>query len=128
MHKNVLVVDDQLGVRRLLFEAFQEDGYKVDLAGNGLEAVDRVKQGMPDLILMDMKMPGMNGLEALRVIKAMDSSASVIMMTAYGELEIVTEAMSLGVKEYVTKPFDINELRTLVRQVLDEKFNADKAV
>ena len=128
MLKNVLVVDDQLGVRRLLFEAFQEDGYQVDLAASGLEAVDRVKQGMPDLILMDMKMPGMNGLEALREIKAMDSSATVIMMTAYGELEIVTEAMSLGVKEYITKPFDINELRFLVKQILAEKFDSNQVV
>ncbi|MHB8171146.1 MAG: response regulator [Thermincolia bacterium] len=128
MLNNVLVVDDQLGVRRLLFEAFQEDGYQVDLAGSGLEAVDRVKQGMPDLILMDMKMPGMNGLEALREIKAMDSSATVIMMTAYGELEIVTEAMSLGVREYITKPFDINELRFLVRQILAEKLDSHQVV
>jgi len=128
MLKNILVVDDQLGVRRLLFEAFQEEGYQVDMAGSGLEAVERVKQGMPDLILMGMKMPGMNGLEALREIKALNPEAVVIMMTAYGELEIVTEARSLGVKEYITKPFDINELRGLVRKVLEERKDSSQAV
>ncbi|PKM47947.1 MAG: two-component system response regulator [Firmicutes bacterium HGW-Firmicutes-8] len=116
----LLVVDDQMGVRRLLFEAFNEGDYEVVLAGSGHEALEKVKADMPDIILMDMKMPGMNGLEALHEIKKINGSILVIMMTAYGELEIVAEAMKLGVKEYVTKPFDINELRELVKKVLDE--------
>lgn len=116
----LLVVDDQMGVRRLLFEAFNEGDYEVVLAESGYEALEKVKTDMPDIILMDMKMPGMNGLEALHEIKKINDSILVIMMTAYGELEIVAEAMKLGVKEYVTKPFDINELRELVKKVLDE--------
>lgn len=116
----LLVVDDQMGVRRLLYEAFTEQGYEVEMAGGGLEAIEKVKVRKPDLILMDMKMPGMNGLGALKEIKAIYDDAIVIMMTAYGELEIVAEAMHLGVREYITKPFDINELRDLVRKVLGE--------
>lgn len=116
----ILVVDDQMGVRRLLYEAFNEQGYYVQMAGSGLEAIDKVKERKPDLILMDMKMPGMNGLGALKEIKAIYDDAVVIMMTAYGELEIVAEAMQLGVREYITKPFDINELRNLVGKVLSE--------
>lgn len=116
----LLVVDDQMGVRRLLYEAFNEQGYEVEMAGSGLEAIEKVKARRPDLILMDMKMPGMNGLGALKEIKALYDDAIVIMMTAYGELEIVAEAMHLGVREYITKPFDINELRDLVRKVLRE--------
>ncbi|MHB9093534.1 MAG: response regulator [Eubacteriales bacterium] len=120
MGAKLLVVDDQMGVRRLLFEAFNEEGYTVELAASGQEAVDKVNEAMPDLILMDMKMPGMNGIEALHEIKKTNDSVLVIMMTAYGELEIVAEAMKLGIKEYVTKPFDINELRGLVRKTLNE--------
>lgn len=116
----MLVVDDQMGVRRLLFEAFGEEGYTVEMAASGQEAIERVKECMPDIILMDMKMPGMNGLEALHEIRKINESVLVIMMTAYGELEIVAEAMKLGIKEYVTKPFDINELRSLVKKVLSE--------
>lgn len=115
---NLLVVDDQMGVRRLLYEAFIEEGYNVDMAGSGFEAVAKVKEQVPDIILMDMKMPGMNGLEALQEINKLNIDVNVVMMTAYGELEIVTEAMKLGVKEYITKPFDINEIRQLVKKVI----------
>ena len=113
----ILVVDDQMGVRRLLYEAFQEDNNNVIMASSGQEAIEKVKENKPDIILMDMKMPGMNGLEALQEMKKMYDDLLVIMMTAYGELEIVAEAMKLGVKEYITKPFDINELRSLVKKV-----------
>ncbi len=123
MTGRMLVVDDQMGVRRLLFEAFSEEGYIVELAGSGQEALEKVRKMPPDIVLMDMKMPGMNGLEALREIKKFDNTVPVVMMTAYGELEIVAEAMKLGVKEYVTKPFDINELRGLVKKTLGEVGN-----
>lgn len=119
----MLVVDDQMGVRRLLYEAFKEEGYKVELAGSGLEALEKVKSEMPDIILMDMKMPGMNGLETLHEIKKVNDSILVVMMTAYGELEIISEAMKLGINEYITKPFDINELRSVVKKVLDKNLN-----
>jgi len=114
----ILVVDDQMGVRRLLFEAFKEEGYTVEMASGGNEAIAKVMQAVPDLILMDMKMPGMNGLEALKEIKKIDQAIAVIMMTAYGELEIVTEAMKLGVREYITKPFDLNDLKLLVKRTI----------
>jgi two-component system response regulator (stage 0 sporulation protein F) len=68
-----------------------------------------------------MKMPGMNGLEALAKIKEFNQEAAVIMMTAYGELEIIAEAMKLGINEYITKPFDINELRSLVKKTIFRK-------
>ncbi len=123
MDSKILVVDDQMGVRRLLFEAFREEGFQVDMAASGQEAITKVKETVPALILMDMKMPGMNGLEALKEIKKLNHDISVIMMTAYGELEIVTQAMKLGVKEYITKPFDLNDLKLLVKRTLA----ADKA-
>lgn len=120
MAAKILVVDDQMGVRRLLYEAFREEGYDVDMAASGHEAIAKVTEAIPGLILMDMKMPGMNGLEALKEIKKINQAIAVIMMTAYGELEIVTQAMKLGVREYITKPFDLNELKLLVKQTLSE--------
>jgi two-component system response regulator (stage 0 sporulation protein F) len=112
------VVDDQLGVRRLLYEAFHEDDFEVRMAGSGLEALDIIREFKPELILLDMKMPGMNGLETLTEIKKLNPKASVIMMTAYGELEIVSEALRIGAKEYITKPFDINVLRDMAKKVI----------
>lgn len=117
----LLVVDDQKGVRRLLLEAFLEDEVEVQLAGTGQEAIDLVRQFDPDLILMDMKMPGMNGLEALGEIRKFNNEVAVIMITAYGELEKVAEAMKLGITEYITKPFDILELRVLVKKVISRR-------
>ncbi len=116
----LLIVDDQLGIRRLLYEAFNEEGYEVDLAGSGQEAIEKVKAAPPDLILMDMKMPGMNGIETLHEVRKINDAVAVIMMTAYGELEIIAEAVKFGIKEYVTKPFDIIELRELVKRTIFE--------
>jgi len=120
MMASILVVDDQLGVRRLLYEAFNEEGYAVEMAASGQEAIEKVKTSVPNIMLLDMKMPGMNGLETLHEIKRINDGIPVIMMTAYGELEIVAEAKKLGIREYVTKPFDINDLRVLVKKVLGE--------
>ncbi|NPV90745.1 MAG: response regulator [Firmicutes bacterium] len=116
--KSILVVDDQIGVRRLLVETFRDQGFDVDLAANGYEALEKLNDKAPDLILLDMKMPGMNGLEVLRQIKQRFPDQAVIMMTAYGELEIVNEAINLGVKECITKPFDINQLRELAQRIV----------
>ncbi|MHB1420614.1 MAG: response regulator, partial [Bacillota bacterium] len=74
----------------------------------------------PAVMVMDMKMPGMNGLEVLEELKRIPYNGPVIMMTAYGELEIVNQAKKLGVSHYITKPFDIDEMRSLVEQVLSE--------
>jgi len=114
----VLVVDDQPGIRRLLMEVLTEEGYSVVTAANGYECIDKAKVIKPDLILMDMKMPGMDGIETLRELKQSNETDKVIMMTAYGELGLVTIAKELGAYAYVTKPFDIIELCTMIGQVL----------
>lgn len=118
---NLLVVDDQLGVRRLIYETFPKDEFNVELAGSGFEALDKIKLNCPDVILMDMKMPGMNGLEVIKEIKKMNCSADVVLMTAYGDVEIVSEAFDLGVEQYITKPFDILELRRVVGDLVQGK-------
>ena len=114
----ILVVDDQLGVRRLLFETFREDQQEVEMAANGEEAVLLLKTFKPDLIMMDMKMPGMNGIETLRQIRALDRRVGVIMMTAYGDAQNMEQAKDLGILHYLGKPFDLFELRERVRDIL----------
>jgi len=117
---DLLVVDDQSGVRRLLYEAFSDDGLQVALAAGGREAVQLVESSRVSLVLLDMKMPGMSGLEVLQEIRRIAPSLPVIMMTAYGELDVVAEAKKMGVRHYVTKPFDLQEVRYLVRALLAE--------
>lgn len=112
--KKVLVVDDQYGIRLLLKEVFSKDDLHMFQAANGKQALEIIQTEKPDLILLDMKMPGMDGLELLRRVRQMDTNVKVIMMTAYGELEMVAEAFRLGALTHFTKPFDIEELRTEV--------------
>lgn len=121
MASKVLVVDDQNGVRRLLEELFKKEGYEVTAAADGVESLEKVKTSSPDLILMDMKMPNMNGLEASQEIRKINSNIPIIMMTAYGETDVAQKALELGVRKYITKPFDILALRDMVREVLGQE-------
>ena len=121
MGHRVLIVDDQKGVRRLLEELFKKEGYEVNVAVDGKDSIEKVKAYTPDIILMDMKMPNMNGLEASEEIIKHDHTIPIIMMTAYGEMEVVQKALEVGVKKYITKPFDIIDLRNMVRKVLEQQ-------
>ena len=114
----ILVVDDQLGVRSLLVEAFQEDQHEVEMAENGEAALRSFIAFKPDLILMDIKMPVMNGIEALRKIRILDSRVAVIMMTAYGDNQNMETAKDLGIFSYISKPFDLFELKERVKEIL----------
>lgn len=116
--KKVLVVDDQYGIRLLLKEVFSKDNLHIFQAANGKQALDIIQAEQPDLILLDMKMPGMDGLELLRRLKQQEFQTKVIMMTAYGELDLVAEASRLGACTHFTKPFDIEELRSEVMKQL----------
>lgn len=116
-HK-VLIVDDQNGIRILLVEVFSSEGYETFQAANGKAALEIVKLHTPDLVLLDMKIPGMDGLEILKHIKQMNPDIKVIMMTAYGELDMIKEATDLGALMHFTKPFDIDEMRQAVNMQL----------
>lgn len=115
---SLLIVDDQQGVRRLLYEAFGDEGYHVRMAEGGHEALKLASQEMPDIILLDIKMPVMNGFETLRELRKIDRDVPVLMMTAYGDLEVVEGAKKLGVKYYIVKPFDLNEVRLMIKAML----------
>lgn len=115
---NILVVDDQMGVRRLLFETFKEEGHLVKMAENGNEALRVLEGYKPDLIIMDMKMPEMNGIDTLKEIRTFNQDVQVIMMTAYGDAQTMERAQEQGVRHYISKPFDLFELRDVVRDLL----------
>ncbi|MGE4271786.1 MAG: response regulator [Desulfitobacterium sp.] len=115
---NILVVDDQIGIRRLLFEAFKEEGHSVQLAENGNEALRLLKDFQPELIIMDMNMPVKNGIDTLKEIRTLNKDVQVIMMTAYGDVHIMERSQEQGVNCYISKPFDLFELRDYVREIL----------
>jgi two-component system, response regulator, stage 0 sporulation protein F len=118
LSKKILIVDDQFGIRVLLQEVLGQEGYEVFQAPNGSTALEIVQSNTPDLILLDMKIPGMDGLEILRNIRKMGIDTKVIMMTAYGELDLIQEAREMGALAHFTKPFDIDELRQAVNAQL----------
>ncbi|MGN7457545.1 response regulator [Paenibacillus pasadenensis] len=128
--KKVLIVDDQNGIRVLLMEVFTSEGYTTFQASNGKLALEIVRNESPDLVLLDMKIPGMDGLEILKHVKTIDRSIKVIMMTAYGELDMIKEATDLGAVMHFTKPFDIDEMRLAVNMQLrrDDENNSKYAI
>jgi two-component system response regulator (stage 0 sporulation protein F) len=114
----LLIVDDQPAICELLEEAFTSEGYRVETALNSDQAVRAIRARTPDMIFMDINMPGKNGLETLKDVRGMISGVPVIMITAYGELEDVMKVRKLGlIQHYITKPFDIVSLIKLVRRI-----------
>ncbi|MFE3574189.1 response regulator [Lysinibacillus sp. NPDC059133] len=116
--KRLLIVDDQPGIRLLLNEVLKKEGYGTYLAANGIEALKYAEEEEIDCVLLDMKIPGMDGIEILKRLKEKWPQLPVFMMTAYGELDVVQEALDLGAIRYFTKPFDIFEVRDEVNKIL----------
>ena len=114
MKGKVLIVDDQFGIRILLNEVLQKAGYQTYQAANGVQALEIVNKHSPDLVLLDMKIPGMDGIEILKRMKVIDQDIRVIIMTAYGELDMIQEAKDLGALTHFAKPFDIDDIRNAV--------------
>jgi len=121
--EKILIVDDQYGIRILLTEVLQKEGYTTFQAANGFQAIDITKEQAPDLVLLDMKIPGMDGIEILKRLKQHDETIKVIIMTAYGELDMIQEAKDLGALTHFAKPFDIDEIRKVVRENIPVKSN-----
>ena len=116
---DILVVDDQQGVRKLLQEVLTEQGYEVVTAANGIKALDLLSRLKPCAVVLDMKMPGLDGLETLKKLRERDSEIPVIMMTAYGELDTEERFRQYGVHQFLVKPFDLNDVCLLIKKVLE---------
>ncbi|MFL6559566.1 MAG: response regulator [Bacillus sp. (in: firmicutes)] len=123
MKEKILIVDDQFGIRILLNEVFQKEGYQTYQAANGIQALEIVTKHDPDLVLLDMKIPGMDGIEILKRMKVIEPDIRVIIMTAYGELDMIQEAKDLGAITHFAKPFDIDDIRAAVRKHIPQKMN-----
>ncbi|MGD6943665.1 response regulator [Cytobacillus gottheilii] len=118
MKGKILIVDDQFGIRILLNEVLQKEGYETFQAANGVQALDIVAKHTPDLVLLDMKIPGMDGIEILKRMRVDNKEIRVIIMTAYGELDMIQEAKDLGALTHFAKPFDIDDIRAAVKKHL----------
>src|SRR3954466_12667065 len=117
----ILVVEDDTAMRTFLREVLEEDGYSVEGGAGGRSGVERVRQGGIDLVVSDVKMPDLDGLDMLREIKAVEPSPHVITITAFGSIDTAIRAVKLGAFDYITKPFEIDQLLLSVDKALAER-------
>jgi DNA-binding NtrC family response regulator len=117
---NILAVDDESNIRRLIRNEFALEGYEVSTAKNGEEALQLCEQKQFDVVLLDVKMPQMNGLEVLKRIKETAQSTEVIMITGYGDIQSAVDSLKLGARDYLTKPFKLDQLLSIVKKAVQE--------
>jgi DNA-binding NtrC family response regulator len=119
MKGRLLVVDDERGIVIALKGLFTKEGYEVETSESGEDALEKVKAGLFHVIITDLSMKGMSGLDLLRKVREIDPQTAVLMITAYGNQRIAVEAMKAGAEDYLPKPFDNDELRLKVRKVME---------
>ncbi len=116
--EQVLVIDDEEKMHRILQLSLEGIGCRVLTASTGLEGLELARSRLPGLVITDMKMPGMSGMEVLQEVKALDEEIPVIIMTAYGTVQTAVDAMKTGAFDYILKPFDITEMEAIVKKAL----------
>jgi len=117
----ILIVDDEFSVRDSLFNWFKTEGYRVDTAENGMKALKKLQESSWDIVLVDIKMPGMDGMELQRHMRKIDSTTTVIIITAYATVDTAVEAMKEGAFDYLSKPIDPDKLSILVRNAVNQR-------
>src|SRR4051794_5841526 len=115
----ILVVDDEANARTALAELLRDEGYAVETAGDGFKALGKIADFDPEIVLTDLKMPGMDGLELLRKLRAEDEERVVVVMTAFGAIESAVSAMKEGAADYLAKPINFTELTLVLQRELE---------
>ncbi len=119
MAKKVLIVDDAAFMRMMIKDILTKNGYDVAAeAENGLKAVEKYKELTPDLVLMDITMPEMNGIDAVKAIKGFDPGAKIVMCSAMGQQAMVIESIQAGARDFIVKPFQADRVLEAVRKVI----------
>ncbi|MCH5342087.1 MAG: response regulator [Acetatifactor sp.] len=119
MAKNILICDDAAFMRMMIKDILTKNGYNVaGEAENGMKAVEKYKEVTPDLVLMDITMPEMDGIQALKEIRKTDAGAKVIMCSAMGQQAMVIESIQAGAKDFIVKPFQAERVLEAVKKVV----------
>ncbi|RKY96660.1 MAG: hypothetical protein DRQ06_00870 [Candidatus Hydrothermota bacterium] len=121
MDERILIVDDEASVGQFLSIMLEREGYKVEAVLSGKEALEKIAENPPQVVLADLRMPEMDGIELLTRIKEEDPRIAVVIMTAYGSLESAVEAMRKGAFDYVMKPFQIEEIKLVIKRAIEER-------
>jgi two-component system NtrC family response regulator len=115
----ILLIDDDASLREVLAFTLREQGHEVEAAANGTDGLALLERGLPDAVITDLKMPGIDGLEVLRRVHEIDASLPVIVLTAFGSIEAAVAAMRDGAQDYLTKPYNRDELKVTVAKALE---------
>jgi DNA-binding response OmpR family regulator len=118
--RSILIVDDEKNIRLALSMALEKLEIPVETAASGEEAMEKVGQGNYEFMLLDLRMPGMDGIEVLRRVSQQHPEIKVIIITAYGSIDLAVEAMKLGAVDFLQKPFDAGQVREVVRRILEK--------
>ncbi|RJR23077.1 MAG: DNA-binding response regulator [Nitrospiraceae bacterium] len=120
MHK-ILIIDDDKDIRSVLSDLVKSGGYETFTAGNGKTALKEISTHCPDMVLLDVKLPGVDGMTILERIRNIDRNIAIIMLTAYGDIRDAVKAMKLGAFDYITKPFENDEILSLIKKALQAR-------
>lgn len=123
---NILIVDDEQSYRQLLSLVFEGDGHNIRTAANGSEALDLLHAEPANIIISDVKMPDMDGIEMLRAVRETLPDVGVVLMTAFASVETAREAFKLGADDFIQKPFDVEELRLIVKKTIEKQALIDE--
>ena len=119
MSRRILVVDDEKGIRQALGQLLEYEGYEVKTAGNAVDAITEYERFRPQLVFMDVKMAGIDGLEALKRLRASDPNAVVVMISGHGTIQTAVEATQLGAYDFLEKPLDTDRILVTLRNALE---------
>jgi len=117
----ILVIDDERSMREFLSIMLEREGYSVVTKDNGNDALDFIRNDDYDLIITDIKMPKMSGIDILRESITLYPNTPVIMITAFASTEVAVEAMKLGAYDYITKPFNVDEIKIIIKNAIEKK-------
>src|SRR3974377_1563097 len=123
----ILAIDDEPNIRRLIQSEFKLEGFDIAIARDGEEGLLLLDDQIFDVVLLDIKLPRMNGIEVLKRLKEKAPQTEVLMITGYGDIKTAVESLKLGAREYITKPFKLDELLTLVNQIVSKQGQRDEA-
>lgn len=121
MKPRILVVDDEETQRKMLRKILIREDYEVEIAASGRDALKKFREKRADVVVTDIKMPDMDGVQLFHEVKRLDHDASVILITAYADLKSAVQAMAEGASYYLTKPVDVNHLKVLIKKTLENR-------
>ena len=123
---NILIVDDEQSFRQVLSIVFEKEGHAIRTAMNGRQALELLVDAPSDVIISDVRMPDMDGIELLRAVRESQPEIGVVLLTAFASVDTAREAFKLGADDFITKPFDVEELKLIISKTLEKQALIDE--